>query len=127
MTNSTRLVFTGALVSGVLLAGHALYFGGMSIALADTLVFLVIVSGWSYLLKRAAVGEELPGRAELSAQGDVPIIHESNLFHVQLGKELSNQLSSAHTELGNTQAILSDAIAKLIDNFTAMAEEVRAQ
>ncbi|MDP2694625.1 MAG: methyl-accepting chemotaxis protein [Gallionella sp.] len=127
MTNSTRLAFTGALVSGVLLAGHALYFGGMSIALADTLVFLVVVSGWSYLLKRAAVGEELPGRAELSAQGDMPIIHESNMFHVQLGKELSNQLASAHTELGNTQAILSDAIAKLIDNFTAMAEEVRAQ
>jgi len=127
MTNSTRLVFTGALVSGVLLAGHALYFGGMSIALADTLVFLVIVSGWSYLLKRAAVGEELPGRAELPAQGDMPIIHESNTFHVQLGKELSSQLSSAHNELGNTQDILSEAIAKLIDNFTAMAEEVRAQ
>lgn len=127
MTNSTRLVFTGALVSGILLAGHALYFGGMSIALADTLVFLVIVSGWSYLLKRAAVGEELPGRAELSAQGDMPIIHESNMFHVQLGKELSSQLASAHNELGNTQDILSEAITKLIDNFTAMAEEVRAQ
>lgn len=127
MTNSTRLAFTGALVSGTLLAGHALYFGGMSIVLADALVFLVIVSGWSYLLKRAAVGEELPGRTELSAQGDMPVIHESNMFHVQLGKELSNQLASAHTELGNTQAILGDAIAKLVDNFTAMAEEVRAQ
>ena len=127
MTNSTRLVFTGALVSGVLLAGHALYFGSASIALADTLLFLVIVSVWSYLLKRAAVGEELPGRAELSVQGDMPLIHESSAFHVQLGNELSNQLASAHTELGNTQAILGDAIAKLIDNFTAMAEEVRAQ
>ena len=127
MTNSTRLVFTGALVSGVLLAGHALYFGSASIALADTLLFLVIVSVWSYLLKRAAVGEELPGRAELSVQGDMPLIHESSAFHVQLGNEISNQLASAHTELGNTQAILGDAIAKLIDNFTAMAEEVRAQ
>ncbi|HEU0189178.1 MAG TPA: methyl-accepting chemotaxis protein [Gallionella sp.] len=127
MTNFFRLALAGALVSGVLLGGHALYFGGMSIVLADTLLFLVIVSGWSYLLKRVAIGEEQPGRAELSAQGDMPIIHESNTFHVQLGKELSHQLASAHTELGNTQVILSDAIAKLIDNFTAMAEEVRRQ
>ncbi len=114
------------MVSAVLLGGHALYFGGTSIALADALLFLVIVPGWSYLLKRVAAGEE-PPRAELSAQDDMPIIHESNMFHVQLGKELSSQLSSAHTELGNTQAILSDAIAKLVDNFTAMAEEVRKQ
>ena len=127
MTNSTRLVFTGALVSGVLLGGHALYFGSASIALADALLFLVIVSVWSYLLKRVVGGEASPGRAELSVQGDMPLIHESNAFHVQLGNELSNQLASAHTELGNTQAILGDAIAKLIDNFTAMAEEVRAQ
>ncbi|MHB0927199.1 MAG: hypothetical protein ACYC1F_11945, partial [Gallionellaceae bacterium] len=127
MTNFFRLALIGALVSGVLLGGHALYFGGMGIALADTLLFLVIVSGWSYLLKCATPGEERTGRAELSAQGDMPIIHESNTFHVQLGKELSSQLSSAHTELGNTQDILSDAITKLIDTFTAMAEEVRAQ
>lgn len=127
MTKSFRLALTGALVSGVLLGGHALYFGGMSIALANALLFLVIVSGWSYLLKCATPGEERTGRAELSAQGDMPIIHESNTFHVQLGKELSSQLSSAHTELGNTQDILSEAITKLINNFTAMAEEVRAQ
>jgi len=127
MTKSSRLTLAGALISGVLLGGHALYFGGMGITLADALVFLFIVSGWSYLLKRAASGEERSGRAELSAQGDTPIIHESNTFHVQLGKELSSQLASAHTELGNTQAILSDAISKLIDTFTAMAEEVRSQ
>lgn len=128
MTNFFRLALTGALVSGVLLGGHALYFGGMvGIALADVLLFLVIVSGWSYLLKCATPSEERTGRAQLSAQGDMPIIHESNTFHVQLGKELSSQLASAHAELGNTQDILSEAITKLIDNFTAMAEEVRAQ
>ena len=127
MTNSSRLALTGALVSGTLLGGHALYFGGVAVALADLLLFMVIVAVWGYLLKRAACGEEQVDRAEPSAQGDTPIIHESNSFHVQLGKELASQLTSAHTELGNTQAILSDAIAKLVNTFTAMAEEVRAQ
>src|SRR5574340_624 len=127
MTNSSRLASIGALVSGVLLGGHALYFGGMGIALADALLLLLSVAGWTYLLKLAAPGEGSSGRAELSAQGDMPLIHESNTFHVQLGNELSSQLASAHTELGNTQAILSDAIARLVDTFTAMAEEVRRQ
>ncbi len=124
MTNFSRLALTGALVSGILLGGHALYFGSV---LADVLLFLVIVAAWSYLLKRAAGGEEQPDRSEVPAQGDTPLIHESNTFHVQLGNELSSQLASAHTELGNTQTILSDAIAKLVDTFTAMADEVRAQ
>ena len=127
MTNFSRLALTGALISSILLGGHALYFGGVSAALADALLFLAIVSVWGYLLKRAAGGDEQAERAGLSAQGDTPIIHESNLFHVQLGKELANQLTSAHTELGNTQAILSDAISTLINTFTTMAEEVRAQ
>lgn len=112
MANFSRLASAGALISGVLLGGHALYFASVSIALADALLFLAIVFSWSYLLKGAAAGEKPPGRAEPSAQGDMPLIHESNTFHVQLGKELSSQLASAHTELGNTQAILGDAIAK---------------
>jgi methyl-accepting chemotaxis protein len=124
MTNFSRLALIGALASGILLGGHALYFGSI---LADVLLFLTVVAVWSYLLKRAAGGEESPGRAESPVQGDMPLIHESNAFHVQLGNELSSQLASAHTELGNTQAILSDAIAKLVNTFTAMADEVRAQ
>lgn len=122
MTNFSRLALTGALTSGILLGGHALYLGSM---LVDMLLFLAIVAVWGYLLKRAAGGGVL--EVEPSAQGDMPLIHESNAFHVQLGSELSGQLASAHTELGNTQAILSDAIAKLVDTFTAMADEVRRQ
>ncbi len=44
---------------------------------------------------------------------------------MQLGNEISEQLSSAHTELGNTQAILNDAIAKLVSNFIAISDGVR--
>ena len=127
MTNYSRLALIGALISGILLGGHALYFGGVAVALADGLLFLFIVFVWSYLLKQAGAGEKSADRDEPLAQGDMPIIHESNAFHVQLGKELSCQLASAHTELGNTQAILGDAIAKLVDTFTAMAAEVRRQ
>ncbi len=127
MTNFPRLASAGALFSAVLLGGHALYFASMSVALADALLFLLVVLGWSYLLKQAADGEEQADRQDMSLQGDMPLIHESNTFHVQLGQELSSQLASAHTELGNTQTILGEAIDKLVENFTAMAEEVRAQ
>ena len=44
---------------------------------------------------------------------------------MQLGNEIAEQLSSAHTELGNTQAILSDAIGKLVSNFIQISDGVR--
>jgi methyl-accepting chemotaxis protein len=127
MTNFSRLAIIGTLISGILLGGHALYFSSADTTLADALLFLIFVPLWCYLLSRASTGETPPKTGELSAQGDTPLIHESNTFHVQFGKEVSNQLNSAHTELGNTQTILSEAISTLINTFTTMAEEVRAQ
>ena len=114
MTNFSRLAISGALISGVLLGGHALYFSSVSVALADALLFLAVVSGWSYLLSRANTGGAQLEPGGQAAQ-DTPLIHESNTFHVQFGKEVSNQLNSAHTELGNTQTILSEAISTLIN------------
>ncbi|MBI3481164.1 MAG: chemotaxis protein [Nitrosomonadales bacterium] len=122
-----RLAFSGTLLIGVLLCGHALYFSSIEIVLADALLFLAIEVAWVYLLKQAVSGDKNGNNPELAMQADAPLIHQSNTFHVQLGKEVFSQLASAHTELGNTQAILGDAIAKLVENFTAMAEEVRAQ
>ena len=127
MTNIFRQAVAGAALSGFALAGHALYFNTANVALADALLFLVIVALWSYLLKQLAAGGKTPAAQERSAQGDMPLIHESNAFHVQLGKELSSQLNSAHTELDNTQTILSDAISTLVRTFTALADDVRAQ
>jgi methyl-accepting chemotaxis protein len=122
-----RLALTGTLISGVLLAGHGLYIGNDNIVVPDALLFLALVACWAYLLKQANVKKTNADILDPLMQGDAPLIHESNTFHVQFGKEVYDQLNLAHTELGNTQAILSDAIAKLVDNFTAMAEEVRAQ
>lgn len=127
MKNFARFAFTGALASGILLGLHAFYLSSAGIALADALLFLAMVVCWSCLFKWVNASEVPSSAAELSAQSDAPLIHESNAFHVQFGKEVSNQLNSAHTELGNTQAILGDAISTLINTFTAMAEEVRAQ
>jgi len=65
---------------------------------------------------------------DLSKDQPIPggrFIRESSAFHTQLGNEISGQLSSAHTELGNTQAILNDAIVKLVSNFIAISDEVR--
>lgn len=127
MKNLARFAFTGALASGILLGIHAFYLGGAGVALADALLFLALVICWSYLFKWANADEVSSSAADLLAQSDAPLIHECNTFHVQFGREVSNQISSAHTELCNTQTILSEAISTLINTFTAMAEEVRSQ
>ena len=126
MKKTNSRIVVGALLSAVLLAGHALYFRADGIVLADALLFVAIVLGWSYLL-RLAGSENAEVKSDRVDQGDVALIHESNGLHVQLGQEVASQLASAHTELGNTQAILSDAIGKLVSTFTALADDVRAQ
>lgn len=129
MKNSSffRHALTGTLITGALLAVHAVYLDSTAVALADGVVFLFMVLGWGYLLKQADTAKTAAEIQAATAQGDVPLIHESNNFHVQLGKEVYDQLDQAHTELGNTQTILGDAIARLVETFTAMAEQVRAQ
>ncbi|HLP96914.1 MAG TPA: methyl-accepting chemotaxis protein [Sideroxyarcus sp.] len=125
-SNNSSLVLSGGAISAVLLGGHAWYFSSIAVAVADVLLLILLVAGWGYLLKREAA--LVASRTEVVEQHtDSALIQESRAFHAQLGKEVSNQLAQANTELGNTQAILSDAIAKLVANFTAMAEEVRAQ
>ena len=124
-SNKSSIIIPVAIFSGVLLLGHALYFMSMGIVVADSILFILLMAGWSFLLNRAA---DATSTEETSAQQtDSLLIQESMAFHAQLGKEVSNQITLAHTELSNTQAILSDAIAKLVENFTAMAEEVQAQ
>ncbi len=126
--SKTVRMLMGVLISGALLVGHALYFQRADIAIADGAMFLLIVASWSYLLSQSALGDDLAQKPEKSSmQGSAQLIQASNEFHVQFGKEVSTQLNSAHTELGNTQAILSDAIGTLIRTFTEMADEVRAQ
>ena len=118
MKNYTRLAMIGVIVSSVLLAGDALLFYYTSkYLLADLVLFLCLVVCLGYLIKQIAMSkdQQIPGR----------FFEESSAFHAQLGNEISGQLSSAHTELGNTQAILSDAIVKLVSNFIAISDEVR--
>jgi len=105
---------------------HALYFSTLAVAVADALLYIAIMFSLVYLLNRAS--DKQGGGAEQSEpQLDAAVLQESKAFHAQLGREVSNQLTLANTELGNTQAILSDAIAKLVTNFTAMAAEVQSQ
>ena len=116
-------VLTGALVTAVLLGGHAIYFANLNIARADALLGLCLVICWSWLSKPVPQLDH----PVVSVEGDATLMQASRQFHVQFGKELSGQLASAHTEMNNTQAILSDAINTLVATFTTMAEEVRAQ
>lgn len=127
-SNNSSLIFSGALLSGILLGVHALYFNSAGVLVADSAVFILLALGWRYLVKQADSAKSSQGSAnQPETPSEINLIQETNAFHAQLGKEVSNQISLAHTELSNTQAILSDAIAKLVDTFTAMAEEVHAQ
>jgi hypothetical protein len=124
MNNFTRLAFIGALVSGLLLGADALYSGTVNAYLGNALLFLALLVCVIYLRNRAIKyqAERVP---DASAQNGEKYIKESSAFHAQLGTEIAEQLSSAHTELGNTQAILSDAIGKLVSNFILISDGVR--
>lgn len=121
MTKFYRLALIGALVSGVVLGGHAWYFRAMDAYIADTVVFVVTLVTWVVLLKYAIENDQV----DHSGNNGNEYLKESSAFHVQLGNEIAEQLSSAHTELGNTQAILSDAIGKLVSNFILISDGVR--
>lgn len=122
-----KFVF-GTAFSAVLFCVHALYFGNTAVVLSDVLLFVLLISGWWFLLCRTGMAEVSRQETEsLVRSGEEALIRESNAFHVQLAKEIAGQINQADTELSNTQAILSDAIAKLVKNFTAMAEQVQAQ
>lgn len=125
MTNNIRRAFIGALVSGVLLGTSALYFNTAYGYVAGALAFLVLLACVTYLYNRA-IAISKPADVSVSpAHGGEQFIAESSAFHKQLGTEIAEQLSSAHTELGNTQAILSDAIGKLVSNFILISDGVR--
>ena len=122
MKNYSRLAMFGVLVSSILLGGDALlYFNNSKYILADALLLFALVACLSYLFVQIGSSKAQQEQNE----GEGRFIQESSAFHAQLGNEISDQLSSAHTELGNTQAILSDAITKLVSNFIEISDEVR--
>lgn len=125
MTNQVRWAFFGALLSGVLLATNLLLFDTVYAYIADGLAFLLLLVCVLHLYNRANASSKLAQVSVSLAQGGEQFIQESSAFHRQLGTEIAEQLSSAHTELGNTQAILSDAIGKLVNNFILISDGVR--
>lgn len=124
MKNHSRVVSVCALIiSGILLVGDLTFFRNTSGFLpVDALLLLALMACLGYLFKQA--GEHIKG-ADSTPPGGPEFLQQTSSFHVQLGNEISEQLSSAHTELGNTQAILNDAIAKLVSNFIAISDGVR--
>ncbi len=123
--NNSSLNLIGVIASGGLFGMHALYFRSVPVAVADLILFVASALLWRHLLGRASRTSDT--NSTPVQQSETALIEESMAFHAQLGKEVSHQISLAHTELSNTQAILSDAISKLVENFTAMAKEVEAQ
>ena len=124
MRKLSRFLIVGAMASGVLLGGQALYFGSLEIALADTLLWICMVVFWGYLLKSATTNQ---AAAKVAESVEVELVHASHGFHVQLGSVFSHQVLSANNEMANTQAILGEAINTLVATFTSIAEAVRTQ
>jgi methyl-accepting chemotaxis protein len=124
MTKIFRLRLTGAVLSAVLLGGHALYFDRMDVTIGDGLLWFGLVVCWFYVLGQNDTTQAVADAVE---REDVTLIHDSNAFHVQFGREVQGQLASAHTEMANTQTILSEAINTLVATFTSMADEVQTQ
>src|SRR5574340_857263 len=125
MANYIRWASAGALVSGVLLGAGALYSDTVYAYVADAAAFLALLACVTYLHNRAIAGSRPAEVSDSAVHGGAQFIQESSAFHKQLGTEIAEQLSSAHTELGNTQAILSDAIGKLVSNFILISDGVR--
>lgn len=125
MKNASRIIFIGGLVSAVLLGLHALYFSTIEAVVADTFLLLAILATWGVLLKQANAEKDETKSAEEVGSSTGRFIQESNAFHAQLGNEIAEQLTSANTELGNTQVILNEAITKLVSNFIVISDEVR--
>jgi methyl-accepting chemotaxis protein len=116
MKNYSRLASIGVLICSIFLGGDVLlYLNNVKYLLADGLVFVVLLVCLAYLFRQASDNNKTSDSS----------LHESSAFHMQLGHEIAEQLSSAHTELGNTQAILSDAIGKLVSNFILISDGVR--
>jgi len=121
MKNYSRLAAFCAVISGIFLGGDVtLYLNNARYLLADGLVFAAFLFCLGYLLKHAIENLRKGG-----SPGAHEFLKQSTAFHAQLGNEIAEQLSSAHTELGNTQAILNDAIGKLVNNFILISDGVR--
>ena len=126
MKSHSQIVYIGGLFTAALLCLHVTMFFSFEMVVANTLLLFVLVIGWAFLLKRMSKNANVESRPEGSVGNATGrYIKESNAFHVQLGSEISDQLTSANTELGNTQVILNDAITKLVSNFIVISDEVR--
>ncbi|NOT82926.1 MAG: hypothetical protein HOP01_09475 [Gallionella sp.] len=126
MKNHTQILYVGGIFTAALLCLHVTMFFSFEMVVANSLLLIALIIGWAVLLKRMSRSAEKaspPEPAVGSATGRY--IRESNAFHVQLGSEIADQLTSANTELGNTQVILNDAITKLVSNFITISDEVR--
>lgn len=125
--NFTRTALIGAVLTAAMLAAHAWYFQLAERMVGDVLLFVGLLGAWLLLFKLNLRSGAQVNASELLERDAVKVVEDSNAFHAELGRAIDDQLSQAHTELGNTQAILSDAIGKLVANFTAMADELRTQ
>lgn len=130
MTKNYPRIFSGILISALLLAIHGWYVASENVWLGNVVLWVIFILLWvgvhSSSKTDAVTGEKADERSG-GLEGGAGLVHDTVQFHTEIGREFTNQLTSAHTELANTQAILSDAIAKLVDTFTSMAKEVRAQ
>jgi methyl-accepting chemotaxis protein len=95
---------------------------------ALALGLIILLSGWSFVLKRAMGPEQ---QANPSADAEESPIREvmtnNGAVFTALRTEFGGQFNQAEQELQQTQSILADAIKQLIGDFSNISAEVRAQ
>jgi methyl-accepting chemotaxis protein len=93
------------------------------------IAFLVVLFGWILALRGALRGAELLRTAALDTSVALPraVVAEGSAVFAALSQQFGGQFHEANIELRQVQDILADAISKLIDSFTAINSDVRAQ
>jgi methyl-accepting chemotaxis protein len=92
-------------------------------------LFIVVLFGWALALRGALHCAGAGKASALDATRDRPhdVMAEGSAVFAALSQQFGGQFHEANVELRQTQDILADAIGKLIDSFTAINTDVRAQ
>jgi len=92
-------------------------------------LFIVVLSGWAWVLRGglrcAEAGKASAPNVALGRPHAVMV--GGGAVFAAMSQQFGGQFHEANVELRQTQDILADAIGKLIDSFTAINTDVRAQ
>lgn len=93
------------------------------------LVLVVLALGWAILLWRGASAAHAAASAAMDAPADglAPIDSSSDYVTLELHREVLSQAEASREELGRLRSLVVDAIGRLIEGFSSVAEKTHRQ